>query len=96
MAETLGIGSHWVNKKSWDSRFDEGERFIALAMSQYSKSRMKVLSCRLLQCLGSVNTLTSKGCSETRYAMHSSNLRIRSETFRKYLGSEAQLFVQTA
>ena len=35
---------------------------------------IKVLSCRLLQCLGSVNTLAAEGCSETGRAIHSTNL----------------------
>ena len=42
-----------------------------------------MLSCRLLQCLEPINTLTAEGRSETGPARHSSNHVYRSELFRK-------------
>ena len=48
-------------------------------MSELKNSRIKVLSPRLPQCLGVVNTLIAEGCSETGPAKHSSNQVIWSE-----------------
>ena len=38
-----------------------------------------MLYCRLLQCLGHLNTLTSEDCSETGSALHLSNYDFQSE-----------------
>ena len=51
-------------------------------------------SCRFSQCLGLVNILTTKRCSETGLAMHSSNHVFRSEEFQKYLNYEGQAFFE--
>ena len=50
-------------------------------------------SCKLLQCLGAVNTLIAKGCSENGPAMHFGKQVFQSEIFRKYLSYEVQVFV---
>ena len=70
------------------------ERFPVLSICEWWKSRIKVLPCRLLLCLGPVNTLSAKGCSETGRAMDLSNDRFRSEWFWKYLRYEPQYFPQ--
>ena len=79
MARILGISSQWVNKQSWDLRSDKGRGFEAVSLSEWWKSRIKLLSCRLLQCLGPVNTLIAEGCSGTGPAMHSSKHLFRNE-----------------
>ena len=55
------------------SDLTKGGWFPALPMSVWWKSSMKGLFCRLLQCLGLVNKLTAKGCSETGHSMYSCN-----------------------
>ena len=63
-------------------------------MSEWGTRRIKVLLCRVLQCVGPVNTLTAEGCSETRPTMHLSIYFFRSKKIRKYLSYEAQTFFQ--
>ena len=60
------------------------------------KNRRKVLSCRLLQCLGPVHTLIVEESSKTAPAVHLTHrIFLQRESFRKCLSQEAQDFFQT-
>ena len=58
------------------------------------KNRIKVLSCRVQQCLGPVNTLTPERCSDKGPFTHLSKNSFRSQLLRKYLSYEAHLSFQ--
>ena len=66
MARILLIGSETVLR----SKILLRGTFFAFMFLTMIKKRMIVLSCRLLQCLLPVNTLTAEGCSETGSGMH--------------------------
>ena len=50
------------------------------------------LACSLQKCLGPLNTLLSKGCSETGVLRHSKNHIFRSQQLRTDWSSEGDLF----
>ena len=76
------------------SHMSKSNIFQLYLMLEWRKRRIKVRFCRVLQCVGPVNTLTAEICSETRPAMHSNFHDFCSEYFRKYLSYEPQLFFE--
>ena len=70
MARIFGIGNQWVNNHSLDFKPDYEGCFPALSMSYWWQNSIRLLSSRLMQCLGSVHTMAAVGCSKTAPAMH--------------------------